>query len=55
MRVERDGQAVAVLVHDPVVLDDPGLVEAVAAAARMAASNARLQAEVRTQVRDVQE
>ena len=25
-RVERDGQEVAVLVHDPAVLDDPGLV-----------------------------
>jgi len=54
-RVERDGQAVAVLVHDPVVLDDPGLVEAVAAAARLAASNARLQAEVRAQVSELRE
>jgi signal transduction histidine kinase len=54
-RIERDGQAVAVLVHDPVVLDDPGLVEAVAAAARLAASNARLQAEVRAQVSELQE
>lgn len=53
-RVERDGQAVAVLVHDPAVLDDPGLVEAVAAAARLAASNARLQAEVRAQVNELQ-
>jgi signal transduction histidine kinase len=54
-RVERDGQAIAVLVHDPAVLDDPGLVEAVAAAARLAASNARLQAEVRAQVSELQE
>src|ERR671934_2492409 len=54
-RVERDGQAVAVLVHDSSVLDDPGLVEAVAAAARLAASNARLQAEVRAQVSELQE
>ena len=54
-RVERDGQAVAALVHDPAVLDDPGLVEAVAAAARLAASNARLQAEVRAQVSELQE
>ena len=54
-RVERDGQAVAVLVHDSSVLDDPGLVEAVAAAARLAASNARLQAEVRAQVGELQE
>src|SRR6266516_1616700 len=54
-RVERDGQAVAVLVHDPAALADPGLVEAVAAAARLAASNARLQAEVRAQVSELQE
>ena len=54
-RVKRDGQAVAVLVHDPAVLDDPGLVEAVAAAARLAASNAHLQAEVRAQVSELQE
>jgi signal transduction histidine kinase len=54
-RVERDGQAVAVLVHDPAVLDDPGLVEAVTAAARLAASNAHLQAEVRAQVSELQE
>ena len=54
-RVERDGQAVAVLVHDPAVLDDPGLVEAVATAARLAASNAHLQAEVRAQVSELQE
>jgi signal transduction histidine kinase len=53
-RVERDRQPVAVLVHDPAVLDDPGLVEAVAAAARLAASNARLQAEVRAQVSELQ-
>jgi signal transduction histidine kinase len=41
---------VAVLVHDRSVLDDPGLLEAVSAAARLAASNARLQAEVRARV-----
>ena len=52
-RVERDGQEVAVLVHDPAVLDDPVLLEAVAAAARLTAENARLQAEVRGQVSEV--
>ena len=41
------GQPVAVLVHDEAVIEDPVLVEAVASAARMAVSNARLQAEVR--------
>jgi signal transduction histidine kinase len=49
-RVDRDGEAVAVLVHDPAVLDDPGLSVALARAARLAAANARLQAEVRAQV-----
>ena len=49
-KVERDGQPVAVLVHDPAVLDDPGLLEAVSTAARLAVSNARLQAEVQARV-----
>ena len=48
--VERGSEPVAVLVHDPAVLDDPGLVEAVSAAARLEASNARLQADIRAQV-----
>lgn len=52
-RVEREGRTVAVLVHDPAVLDDPRLVEAVDAATRLAASNARLHAEVRAQVAEL--
>jgi signal transduction histidine kinase len=51
--VERDGQPLAVLVHDPAVLGDPGLAEAVSAAARLAAANARLQAEVRARVAEI--
>ena len=51
--VERDGRPLAALVHDPAVLDDPGLVEGVAAAARLAAANARLHAEVRTQLAEL--
>jgi signal transduction histidine kinase len=51
--VEREDRPIAALVHDPVVLDDPGLVEAVSLAAGMAASNARLQAEVRVQVAEL--
>ena len=51
--VRRDGEVVAALVHDPTVLDDPALGDAVAAAARLAASNARLQAEVRAQLEEV--
>jgi signal transduction histidine kinase len=41
---------VAVLVHDRAVLDQPALVEAVAAAARIAVGNVRLQAQVRMRV-----
>jgi len=44
------GEPVAVLVHDQAVLEDRALVEAVASVARMAVSNARLQAEVRARV-----
>ena len=51
--VERDGQPLAILVHDPAVLGDPGLVEAVSSAARLAAANARLQAEVRARLAEI--
>jgi signal transduction histidine kinase len=49
-RIEREGQPVAALVHDPAVLDDPELVGALAAASRLAASHAQLRAEVRAQL-----
>jgi signal transduction histidine kinase len=48
--VERDCEPVAALVHDAAVARDPGLAEAVAAAIRLAASHARLQAELHNQV-----
>jgi signal transduction histidine kinase len=51
--IERDGQPLAVLVHDPAVLDDPGLVEAVSSAAGLAVANARLQAEVRASLAEI--
>jgi DNA-binding NarL/FixJ family response regulator len=38
------------LVHDPSLLDDPALVRAAGAAARLALENARLQAELRAQL-----
>jgi signal transduction histidine kinase len=52
--VERDRQPVAVLLHEPAVLADPGLLEAVASAARLAAANARLQAEVQARVAELE-
>jgi signal transduction histidine kinase len=51
--IEVDGRRVAVIVHDPAVLDDPGLAASIAEAAALAAANARLQAEVRGQVVEV--
>ena len=51
--VDRDGEPLAVLVHDPAVLRDPGLVEAVSSAAKLAAANARLQADVRARLAEL--
>jgi signal transduction histidine kinase len=53
-RLERDGELLGVLVHDPAVeAEDPGLVEAVGNAARLALENERLAAEVRAQLEEV--
>ena len=54
-RLEHRGEPVAALVHDPSLLEDPKLVEAAGAAARMALENARLQADVRAQLAKVEE
>ncbi|HZQ64962.1 MAG TPA: hypothetical protein VFA66_07030 [Gaiellaceae bacterium] len=51
--VERDGNPVAALLHDPAVLDDPGLADAAAAAARLASSHERLRTEVRAQIAEL--
>ena len=53
-RLERDGEILGVLVHDPAIEDeDPGFVEAVGNAARLALENERLAAEVRAQLEEV--
>lgn len=53
-RIERDGEPLAVLVHDRTIDDeDPGLVEAVSSAARLAIENERLTAQVRAQLEEV--
>lgn len=51
--VERDGEPVAALVHDLAVLDEPLLSEGIESATRLAASNARLQVEVRSRVEEL--
>jgi signal transduction histidine kinase len=51
--LEHDGTRVAALVHDPVLLDEPELLDAVGAATRLALENARLQAELRAQLAEV--
>jgi signal transduction histidine kinase len=52
-RVEWEGQPVAALVHDASVAEDPLLVDALATAARLASTNARLHARLRAQVDEV--
>lgn len=51
--IEQRGERIAALVHDATVLHDPGLIDAVASAARLALSNVRLRAEVRRQVAEL--
>jgi signal transduction histidine kinase len=51
--VERGGQPVAMLVHDPVLHDNKELVESVCAAARLALENERLQAESRARLAEL--
>lgn len=52
--VEHLGRPVAVLVHDPAVRADPALLHAVAAAARLAEQNSRLQQDVDARVRELE-
>ena len=53
MLIGEPGAPVAALVHDPAALGDPQLATAVAAAARLAVANVRLQAEIERQLHDV--
>ncbi|HSK16887.1 MAG TPA: histidine kinase [Gaiellaceae bacterium] len=54
-RLEHDGEPVAALVHDSTLVDEPQLLQASAAAARLALENARLNAELRSQLAEVRE
>ena len=51
--VTAGGEAVAVLIHDPALLDEPALVESVRATAGLVLENERLAAEVRSQLAEV--
>ena len=51
--LERDGTPLAAILHDPALLEDPGLVASVATAVRLTVENDRLQAEVRAQLAEV--
>ena len=51
--VTAQGEEVAVLIHDPALLDEPALVESVRATAGLVLENERLAAEVRAQLAEV--
>jgi signal transduction histidine kinase len=52
--LERDGDVLGALVHDAALREEPELLDAVAAAARLALHNERLADEVRAQLGEVQ-
>ncbi len=51
--IERAGMPIAVLMHDPAVMQDPDLLRSAVAATKLAVENERLQAEVRAQLAEV--
>jgi signal transduction histidine kinase len=51
--IDREGAPVAALVHDPELLDEPQLLDAVAAVAAIALENARLHAELRARLEEI--
>jgi signal transduction histidine kinase len=53
--LERHGQRIAALVHDPALAEDPGLLNSVSAAAGLALENERLLAELRSQLEQLRE
>jgi signal transduction histidine kinase len=52
--VEREGETIAALIHDPAVSDNSELVQSVCAAAALTLENARLQAELRARLTELQ-
>ncbi len=53
--LEHEGEPLAAIVHDPSLLEEPELVRAAGAAARLSLENAQLQAETRAQLAQVKE
>ena len=53
--IERHGERVAALIHDPALREEPGLLEAVSAAAGLALENERLLADLRAQLEELRE
>ena len=51
--IDRDGEHVAALVHDPALLDEPELLDAVSAAAGIALENGRLHVELRARLEEL--
>jgi signal transduction histidine kinase len=52
--VEREGEPIAALIHDPVLAENDELVRSVCAAAALTLENARLQAELRARLAELQ-
>jgi signal transduction histidine kinase len=52
--VEREGERIAVLIHDPVLAENTELVQSVCAAAALTLENERLQAELRARLAELQ-
>jgi signal transduction histidine kinase len=53
--IEQGGRPLAALIYDPALMEDPKLLGAVAAAARLALENSRLQADLRARLLEVRE
>jgi signal transduction histidine kinase len=53
--LDQDGDPLAAIVHDPSLLEEPELIDAAGAAARLALENARLHAQTRAQLQQVRE
>jgi signal transduction histidine kinase len=52
--LERQGEPLAMIAHDPALLEDPGLVRSVGAAVRMAVENERLREELEARLHEVE-